>query len=94
MAVLGLSRSGAPPDQILDPPLMWLSHFYFILQNYFPTEVKVPEKENATSGSPKASQDREATGQTFTNNSYDDLRAGDFDFVMDEGKRILHSSVL
>ena len=30
MAVLGRSRSGAPPDQILDPPLRLSAYLYLL----------------------------------------------------------------
>ena len=45
----------------------------------------MPGKEGAKVDASKSSEEKERTSQIFSNNSYDDLRAGDFDFVMDEG---------
>ena len=57
----------------------------FSPQDNFPSEAVVPD--NAETVKPKTSEvNQKKVGQVFVNNSHDDLRAGDFDFVMDEGK--------
>ena len=59
----------------------------FSPQDNFSSETMVPDTEDAETVKPKTSQVNEKkVDHVFVNNSYDDLRAGDFDFVMDEGK--------
>ena len=59
----------------------------FSPQDNFSSETMMPDTEDAETVKPKTSQVNEKkVDHVFVNNSYDDLRAGDFDFVMDEGK--------
>ena len=57
----------------------------FSPQDNFSSEAVV--SDNAETVKPKTSEvNQKKVDQVFVNNSHDDLRAGDFDFVMDEGK--------
>ena len=55
-------------------------------QDNFPPDLRTSDGDQTKTNEPKLSQVKKKVDQVFTNQSFDDLRAGDFDFVLDEGK--------
>ena len=57
------------------------------LKDNVSSNTKILDNDQTKTDENKNSQAKNKKGdQVFTSHSYDDLRAGDFDFVLDEGK--------